>query len=307
MRARGSAFVLLLVLAITVGYVGRSAADDAPNQRAARAEFETGMKAFQSGKYLSAAEHFEQAYLALPHPDTLYNAALAWQRAGVLDRSANDYARYLREAPTTARDREKATAALGELRGALGRFEIRAAHASTVSVDHKPLAGSEVFVSPGTHSIDAVMDGGGQVSLTRSIAAGADVTVDLESPAPAAPTSTAEARTQAREPGARNERGWPPSIVFVGVGLTALATGATIWSGVDTVRARHSFDASPSQASLDDGRAKQSRTNVLFYSSVGLALLTATAAIWFVDWHGTRSAMRVGVGPGSLLVRAALE
>ena len=86
-------------------------------------------------------------------------------------------------------------------------------------------------------------------------------------------------------------------------GATAVTTGFLIWSGLDTVGQRSTFDANPTQANLDTGKGDETRTNVLLGVTLGLGVLTGITAIFLVDWKGhgaERSArspwIRVGLG-----------
>jgi len=84
-------------------------------------------------------------------------------------------------------------------------------------------------------------------------------------------------------------------VFFSGVGLTAVATGLTIASAVDTRAARNDFNLHPTAQALSDGKAKELRTNVLLAVSGGLAVLTAVTGLWLVQWHGSASSGRVGL------------
>jgi hypothetical protein len=100
--------------------------------------------------------------------------------------------------------------------------------------------------------------------------------------------------------------------VVVGGAVTAGLLGVTIWSGLDTMAYRDTFDKNRTQANLERGNAKQLRTNVLIGATAGVAVLTTVAAIWFVNWKGNgpanaanvsgRPSVRAGLGAGSLLV-----
>jgi hypothetical protein len=91
-------------------------------------------------------------------------------------------------------------------------------------------------------------------------------------------------------------------VVWIGGAITVAAGAATIWSGLDTLAQRRSFYDDPSQEKLDDGRDKQTRTNILLGATIGVGVLTAAAAIFLVDWKGRPKSVEVGVGPGSILV-----
>jgi hypothetical protein len=98
--------------------------------------------------------------------------------------------------------------------------------------------------------------------------------------------------------------GWSPAIFWAGVGVTALATAATIGSGVDTLSFRsNTYDANQTVANYDAGRDKMHRTNGLLVVSIASAAFTGVAAIWLVDWHGARETRAaLGVAPGSLVL-----
>src|SRR5687768_7067592 len=116
MRLRlGFAIAILTLLFATHAH-----ADPDVDARAASA-FEQGTEAFRAGDFVRAAEAFESAYAIRAHHDALWNAARARERSGANVRAANLYARYLREAPPSAPDRDTAIAALNALAQTLGR------------------------------------------------------------------------------------------------------------------------------------------------------------------------------------------
>ena len=273
----------------------------APTSGAAEAAraFRDGMTAFGAGDYLHAARRFEEAFAQSPHPDAEYNAAIAWARAGALDRAANDYAAYLRDAPNDAADRRTAEAALQDLRGALGHFDLQLRDVTEPTIDHQVVVGSSAFVLPGTHAIAGRTKDGHEVSVSRSVAAGVSMVVVLEPAAEVSqplPNRGPQTAPIASAPPPSPRHGWSPVVFYASAGLAAVASGFTIWSGLDTVHRRSEFNASPTSAGLNDGQAAESRTNVLFYVSAGLAVLSAATAIWLVDWRGSaRAAVQVGI------------
>ena len=70
--------------------------------------------------------------------------------------------------------------------------------------------------------------------------------------------------------------------------------------GVKDGVTKDKFDAARSQENLDDGKSKQTRTNILLGITGGLAVLTGVMAIALVDWKRTDT--KLGVGPGTLLL-----
>ncbi|WP_437957515.1 hypothetical protein WME76_40380 [Sorangium sp. So ce119] len=306
--------------------------DDA---RAAARAFEEGERAFRAGDFARAAAAFEAAYRAAPHASPLWNAARSWHRAGEIGRAANLYARYLREAPPDAPDRDAATAALGRIAPRLGRIDVYAPGARDVRVDEVPVEGASVHVNPGSHVVAGEVDG--QVlRRTEVIGAGEVRSVALVAPAPrepatalqdppaprpqaaapAAPSTTPAAAApgagapSAAAPGAAPppaRRPLSPAAVIVGAAVTALGAGLTVASGLDTIAARDAFDAAPTEENLAAGRGKQRRTNVLLGASIGLGALTGAAAIWLVEWgtpaappSAARHALALSLGPARL-------
>jgi hypothetical protein len=270
---------------------GGPPAGDAGDKVAARA-FREGETAFQKHDFARAAEAFESAYQTRPHPAPLWNAARAWHRAGSLARAANLYARYLREAPSDAKDRGAATTALVTLRASIAQLDIRAPGVDEVLVDDAHVEPPIVYVSPGKH---VIRGRAGDHDRERSVIAQAGEVIGValvDDPAPAAP----------KEALAPRSAGWSPAVVVALGGIDLVGVGVTIWSGLDTLGTRRDFDRVPSQENLDQGRAKQTRTNVALGITAGLAALTVVTAIWIVDWHRPSGTTSVAVGPGGASV-----
>ncbi len=279
---------------------------DAIARRAAAAHFAEGERAFGAGDFPHAADAFEAAYRAAPHPDALWNAARALHRAGDRARAANLYARYLRTAPPEAPDRNSATSAVRELGLRLGRIDVFAPGATDVRVDDQPLDGPSHYVHPGTHVVRARL-GDRTVQHAASVEAGGVVSVALVDE-PAAPAPAIAVAPQAKPAPAPTVATAPPIhpaparpamvMTVVAGGLTAISAGVLLWSGIDTLDARSAYDALPSgtrtQEVLDAGRAKQDRTNVLVGVTAALGAITTAGAVWL---FATEPAPRVGAAP----------
>jgi hypothetical protein len=302
---------------------GASASPSSEERRAAAREFAEGQRAFKAGDYPHAGTSFEAAYHHAPHPAPLWNAARAWYRAGELVRAANLYAKYLREAPPKAPDRNSATSALNELSQKLARLEIHAPDMTDVKVDEQPTEGLSVYVNPGAHVVEAHA-GDKVVRQSQNVQAGQVVSVALVAPPDTTPVATTTpppmpsnmtgTTTSAAPP--PESKGWSPVVVYVGAGLTAAFAGLTIWSGIDTLNQKNAFNQAPTQDNLDQGKSRETRTNIFLATTIGLGALTAAAAIFLVDWHGSgttetgappapaaaRPTVRVGFGLGSVAI-----
>src|SRR5581483_8297556 len=123
--------------------------------KAAGKLFVEGQRAYTAGDYRHAAESFEAAYKKAPRLEPLWNAARAWHRAGEPVKAANLYAQYLDKAPPGARDRAASIKSMKELEAKLGRLEVHADGFEGVTVDGAPLDGTRLYVSPGSHLVEA--------------------------------------------------------------------------------------------------------------------------------------------------------
>lgn len=276
-------------------------AETAEDRKAAAQHFAEGQKAFTAGDYRHAAESFDLAYQRAPRLPPLWNAARAWHRAGEPVRAANLYARYLKEAPPSAPDRASALTAMKELEAKLARLEIHAEKFTDVTLDGVKVSEMTVYVSPGAHVVEGkIKDKTAQERLKAE--AGASLSVALVPPRDPPPVvSSAPPPPPPEAP----RKPLAPMYTFIGAGLTAVGAGVTIWSGLDTLKQKDSFDARPTQSNLDEGHSRQSRTNVLLAVTGGLAVATVVVAVMFTDWQGPKTSTEVGLTPGGLLLRGS--
>ena len=299
MRGLRLAFAATLALApATIPRVARADAHESEDDRRAAAKlFAEGQHAYRTGDYRHAGESFEAAYARAPRLPPLWNAARAWQKGGELVHAANLYASYLRKAPPGAPDRNSATSALRDISAKIGALEVHAAGMTdlkldgvAIDLDDQTAASFVVYVTPGSHVVEGTHEGK-PARQTATAVVGTSVSVVLLPPTEAPPPPPPPVVE-------KPSHGWSPIVVAIGGGVTAVAAGFLIWSGLDTVSQRSTFDANPTQANLDTGVADETRTNVLLGVTLGLAVLTGVAAIFLVDWksHKTEHA-RVFVGP----------
>jgi hypothetical protein len=313
MHPKSAALALLLGLAITRAAFG-DATPTADDRKAASIAFRDADRAYRAGDYRHAAEAYHEAYVRAPHYAPLWNEARAWEKASEVERAANVYAKYLREAPANAPDRNRATAALDRLAKKLARLDIHAASGLVdVKVDGAAIEDVSVYVVPGAHVVEA-RDGDAVVRQSPSVEAGSITSVALL----AAPKPS-NAAVATLPPAPAPSRTWSPVVVYFGGAVTAITAGLAIWSGFDTLSQKTTFNAAPTQDNLDSGRSKESRTNVIVGASAGVGVFTLAAAVFLVDWHATSSGEKqpsdqpggdpgtvtVGLGVGSFVVRGA--
>jgi tetratricopeptide (TPR) repeat protein len=274
-----------------------------PSRRAQAAQrFEEGSTAFDRGDFAHAADVFERAYRLAPNADSLWNAARARQLADELPRAATLYARYLRETPADARDRNVATALLVTLAARLGRIEVHGGDIEQLMVDELPSDERVIYVSPGAHVVRALV-AGALLQQTPVLRPGDVIGLVFEAPAPVVSAEPERAQqpdrpipeTLATSLPSRSG-GLSPWFVAGGGVLTGVAVAATIASGLSTLSARDAFNASPTASNLATGQLMQARTNVLLGISIGLGVMTTATAIWLVEWRGpAHGGVRLGV------------
>jgi hypothetical protein len=308
--ARVRAYGLALLAAMGVGAstatvradpAGEGPAVSAQDKREAAKKFAEGKRAFFMGDFPRAAEAFEEANRLAPHHSSLWNAARAWHRAGNLTRAANQYAAYLEIAPPRAPDRNRAMSAVTELTPQLGKLEVHAAEGfEEVRLDGQPVEDKPVFVTPGDHLIEGRFEGK-LVREKKTIEAGSMMSVTLEPPPPPPPPPKPKPK-----PKPKPAEGWSPTVAYAGGAVTVVAAAFTTWSGLNTWSQKDAFDTAPTQDNLDEGKSRQTRTNIGLGVRVAAAAFTTVATVWMVDWkepdEPAAGSLEVSAGLGSVSV-----
>ena len=127
--------------------------------------------------------------------------------------------------------------------------------------------GPSVFVTPGAHVVEGRTHDDRPVREPQTVDAGDVVSISL------VPPSLVPARPEpppAPPPAGQSTHGWSPVIVYFGGALTLALAGITVWSGLDTLQQKDTFDKSPTSNNLDVGKQKETRTNVLVAATSGV-------------------------------------
>ena len=108
--------VLGLVVSFSVSHTcPASAQNDQGKIDKARKLMQKGQVHFEAGEFSEAAKDFEAAYSVLSHTAFIYNAGLAWEKAGERGRAAAAFERYLKLEPN-ARDSDEVRGRIVRLR-----------------------------------------------------------------------------------------------------------------------------------------------------------------------------------------------
>jgi len=244
--------------------------------------YDAGRQAHKQGDHRTAALRFLEADRLVPAPAAL-EAALA---AALL---ADDPALAMRIADRARRaaDDERLAAMAAKLRSdhssRAGRIAVRCEDCAA-TIDGVPVVvGEPHWVAVGRREVVLRI---GPQQQRRSVMVEPRVMVELfpRGSSPTSPSSspppTATAATRPPETSGGISPGW----FWVGVGLTAVAGGGAIISGVDTLRQHDEFEGAPSAEGAQDGEAAQTRTNIFIGLSAGLGVTTALLGLFAVDW-----------------------
>jgi hypothetical protein len=318
------AAVLAATALLAVSAAGAPAG--APKDAAAMA-FDEGVARFEHADYAAAARAFLKADDLSPSADAESNAIAAARRANdqmlVVDAAERALAR-AGSNPDLAR---QAREALAEASRSLARVELGCQPAPcSVWIDGAAVEPGTRYILPGVHITSAKGNAGAQIDQSVSLAAGGTYELLLKLPAPtdsspatppvampssppapdAMPTPVSSPPSDAAGAPSGSKKPLSPVIFYVGAGITAVLTGVTIWSGVDTLTAKSDLSKTPSQPDIDGVRSKEHRSDALFASTVVVGAATAVTALLWVDWGGGgHAAASVAPIPGGVVAQAS--
>lgn len=330
------------VLAATSVAGAQDSAPTAEQIKAAAAEFDQGRQAFRSKNYVEAAEHFEAADRHAPSANALELAIRSREKAGQLDRAATLSALALKRDPDNENIKALAPDLVKRADAELFRADVHCNTPCDLVVGTKLVygrasTGKTVYLKPGTYTLRAGWSGGRNASHKVQATKGAHSDISFKEPPKPPPGEVGSPGTgtggTAGPPGGGGGQGdhgvikvkpsgWSPIVFWVGTGLTAVAGGVTIWSGIDTnenpgadaVKKACQANSPDCQSLYQDGRDRQLRTNILAGVTAGLGVVTIVVGAFATDWSGgppekdTKKTARalhvepwVGVGHGATL------
>ena len=275
--------------------------------------YDRGVRAQAKGEYARAAALFARADDLVPDPIAL-EAAI---RAAVLADDA-PLAMSLVQRAGRASMAPRLTIAVGlarrKLGGRAGVLHVRCEGCS-VRIDGRPVkANLDNWVAVGAHHVDVTVGdaldtrevdvpGGGRVEIAGTSGKVEVEPADIEDVEPPALGATDRRRRTVPD------RGVAPTWFWVGVGATALFTGITVASGVDTLD-RHAEFIADKPRDKDKGEAGQSaetRTYVLLGVTCALGIGTAALGAFAVQWDAGAATVAVqpAAGGAALSLRGA--
>lgn len=298
--------VALLAPGLVAVLGARPAAAGEPEVARARDAYDRGVKAESRGDHGAAARAFAEADALAPSVASLEAALESTMRADDAALGAELLERG--EARVTDAGLSKTMAAARRrFENRTGRVRVDCAFAKSclVAVDGSARdATRAVFVSVGAHSVVVERDG---VRLDRlvEVRPGEVVVLAPEEAPRAGPPAAVSAEPRRRTMAAP---GISPVWFYVGLGLTAVAGGVSIASGLDASAKHTAFDRDcgaggsgpvpgDCAARADAGASADTRTNVALVVTGSLAAVSAVTAIAFVRWSRPKEEGRVHAAP----------
>jgi hypothetical protein len=285
-----------------------------------RLQFEAGTRAFEQGDFEAARRAFLVALQLRPHPVIRYNLALCWARTGKPSAAIRELSLVLADAKTDGdlRVRSERERRSAELAQAHVTLTLSDPNRDRVELDGAglPPATRTLVLDPGSHHVRIIS--GASIVLDQDVDVSPGERVELRVGERSrridvvlVPDPNSLASVPATPPSEGARRGLSPVWFFAAAGTTAVATALTVWSGLDTrskfadYRKRlPSLTQAEADRRVEDGHARELRTNLLLSGSLVCAAGTAVLGIWFVDFKPTGST-KVAFGLGQMSFRTS--
>ena len=261
-----------------------SHAESPDARRRAAEQFEEGKRAFASGQFVEAAEHFQQAALIAPHPAALINAAEAWERAGDAARAVELCDRIAAAPYADARFVDAALAMSRRLSPRIATVDVTGPEGGKASID-----GSTEVPIPHRFRLRA---GKHEAMLTDSarrvrkvaldVAAGESRVVDpgptRDAPAVVPPRTSPPAEPAPAPPPPSSASGSAASsagtsvIPWISFGVAAAAAGVGGYFAVQTIHSRDDYRATANRTTSDAFYRNRLIANVGLFGAAAFAV-----------------------------------
>jgi hypothetical protein len=273
--------------------------------------FDAGRGAFKVKDFENAAVHFENADRDAPSPEALQSAMRARKEAGQVARAATLGAWGMARHPNDKTFNDYAKQLLADADKTLHRVNIACQPECTVVVDNKVMpfpegASATVYLEPGPHAVVATWSNNRHRNSDVNAVPGGNSKLAFNASSPEKSAST-DTPSGSHEPGTGTEPaadrggeddkkggGLPPMVFYIGLATTAVLGGVTTWSGIDTLNNPGTDtvqncvprDSPHCQDLLAQGKANETRTNVLIGVTSVVAVTTGVIALFFTNWGG---------------------
>lgn len=302
---------MALSVCLSLSMVSTARADEEPTPdqiKYAAEEFTAGAKAFRSGSFAEAAEHYENSFREVPTKPSVLRAAIqnrvkAKQKARAATLAALALARFPDDHATVALAKE----VLASSEKSLAKVKTTCTEPCALFIDsaiapYKPTKSATLYVEPGSHTVAASF--GEKRNDSKKIDGAPGATVDLAFKAPpvvttptptastAPPSETAPAEETPAAPPPVAHKPVPRWVFFTAAGVTTVIAGVTAWSAID-MRSNPGkakveadcIDLGSACPTFQDALSAQRRTNTLLGVSAGALVATGVLGLFFTDFH----------------------
>ena len=301
LAALAPAFVLVASAAVTSPAHADGATPNAERLKSAAAEYDAGRRAYAENKFEDAASHFENAFHDAPNAQTIRYAIMCRSKANQLSRAATLAVLAFSKYPEDEQVAQIVKQTVAEAETKLFKVSVGCTPACGVASDGRVISLEDAkkvvfFLAPGPHAV--VVSWGGDRTKPLDVTAKAGGSQDFTLEAPPMPVKpVGPIGTPGGEQPPPSTKPFGPAVFFVGLGLTAVAGGVLVWSGIDTINnpgadvvRQKCVGLGETCPEYQDGRAKQLRTNVMIGVTSGLGALTLIAGIFLTQWSAPKKA-----------------
>ncbi len=304
MRRVGFALAALVAMA-DVAHAQAPPCEGTPAE-CGKQEFEAGIRAYQAGNFDLAATHFERAHGHRAHPVVLFNWALAEARQGKPAEALVHLDQVLADPQTPEKLKPKVQAEREQANRNVARVVVDAAGENIqLFVDDVAHQGDPpaAAVNPGRHQVRVLIDGKQALARGIDVRPGETLRLNVQQSreilvggggtggsAGSLATGGAEGDGGASS---GSDKPLNPLWFYVSAGATVVLGGVTVWSALDTQSAFDEYESdlpmltqAQADSRVEDGHAKETRTNILLGATAVAGVATAAIGVFFVDWSG---------------------
>ena len=272
---------LAALSAVTAVSSRAAAAPDAASTRDASVHFEHGVQLYNEADYRASLVEFKRAYQLAPNPAVLYNIGETHYQLQNYAAASSALEQYLSESGPGAAHRAEVEQTMQVLQSRVGRLEVQASPAASISVDDETI-GTTPFASPprvsiGHRKVTATRDGQAPMTQYVDISANETAHVRFNFVLPTASGAAGQAPPETSHSGSLALGLW--------IGTGALAVGS-ITTGILALHAGSTLSTDRgtfgvSRTTLDDDASRTKTFSILGDALGAAAIVTGGVALYF--------------------------
>lgn len=278
-----------------------------------REAFATATAAFDRGDYREALRWFESARSAGPHPIISFNVALCLTQLGKPSQAKRELKALLESPDAPAELKQRANDELARVLATLAHISLETPAKSSYVIEldgQTTSAESELEVDPGEHRLRVSSPSSLVFDQSIKLAPGEQLRLRVTGQARAIDVVVVPEREKVPPPPQRTAP-FPPAALYVAASASVLFAGLSVWSGLDVKSAYADYRRDlphltqrEADERLDDGHARERRTNVLLGATAVSVAATAALGLLWIDFGSRKHAVALGVSGQELRLGA---